>query len=63
MLDEKDQTRVAAGLKAAVHNPNVSEEAKEAATERLHEMGAGSDSTSKGGPQPGTSMEFASFPS
>ncbi|KAF8352113.1 Conidiation protein 6-domain-containing protein [Amanita rubescens] len=35
----KDPSRVAAGLKAAVHNPRVSEEAKESASERLHEMG------------------------
>ncbi|KAH9912770.1 Conidiation protein 6-domain-containing protein [Epithele typhae] len=35
-----DQTRVAAGLKAAIHNPNVSEEAKERAQERLETMGA-----------------------
>ena len=35
----KDPNRVAAGLKAAVHNPRVSEEAKESATQRLHKMG------------------------
>lgn len=34
------ETRVAAGLKAAMHNPNVSEEAKERAAERLENMGA-----------------------
>ncbi|KDQ57722.1 hypothetical protein JAAARDRAFT_194009 [Jaapia argillacea MUCL 33604] len=34
-----DPTRVAAGLKAAIHNPNVSEEAKERAAERLESMG------------------------
>ncbi|KAK2460758.1 hypothetical protein APHAL10511_007228 [Amanita phalloides] len=34
----KDPARVAAGLKAAVHNPRVSEEAKENASERLHQM-------------------------
>ncbi|KAG2153665.1 Conidiation protein 6-domain-containing protein [Suillus bovinus] len=35
----KDTARVVAGLKAAVHNPNVSEEAKENAMKRLEEMG------------------------
>ncbi|KIM69008.1 hypothetical protein SCLCIDRAFT_811187 [Scleroderma citrinum Foug A] len=35
----KDTARVAAGLKAAIHNPNVSKEAKEHATARLKEMG------------------------
>jgi hypothetical protein len=34
-----DPNRVAAGLKAAIHNPNVSEGAKEHAADRLHEMG------------------------
>lgn len=37
----KDPVRVAAGLKAAIHNPNVSEEAKERAAERLEGNGAG----------------------
>lgn len=36
---EKDSTRVAAGLKAAIHNPNVSDEAKERAAERLEGLG------------------------
>lgn len=35
----KDTARVAAGLKAAIHNPNVSAEAKEHAKDRLKEMG------------------------
>lgn len=35
----KDPSHVAAGLKAAVHNPHVSEGAKESALERLHDMG------------------------
>ncbi|KAI6026342.1 hypothetical protein PISMIDRAFT_690488 [Pisolithus microcarpus 441] len=39
----KDTTRVIAGLKAAVHNPNVSEEAKGHAIERLREMGQSVD--------------------
>ncbi|KAI0741475.1 Conidiation protein 6-domain-containing protein [Daedaleopsis nitida] len=33
-------TRVAAGLKAAIHNPNVSEQAKERAQDRLENMNA-----------------------
>ncbi|KDQ25960.1 hypothetical protein PLEOSDRAFT_1085281 [Pleurotus ostreatus PC15] len=37
---DKNPINVAGGLKAAIHNPNVSEEAKERAAERLHEMGA-----------------------
>ncbi|KAI6135765.1 hypothetical protein EV401DRAFT_2203367 [Pisolithus croceorrhizus] len=39
----KDTTRVIAGLKAAVHNPHVSEEAKEHAIERLRGMGQSVD--------------------
>lgn len=35
----KNPERVAAGLKATVHNPSVSEEAKHRARERLSEMG------------------------
>ncbi|KAK0511880.1 hypothetical protein JMJ35_005730 [Cladonia borealis] len=35
----KDPNAVAGGLKAAVNNPNVSEEAKINAEERLHELG------------------------
>jgi hypothetical protein len=34
----KEPARVAAGLKAAIRNPNVSLEAKESATQRLKEM-------------------------
>ncbi|KAH9894739.1 Conidiation protein 6-domain-containing protein [Cubamyces lactineus] len=41
-----DEKRVAAGLKAAVHNPHVSEEAKERAQERLAQMGASAHETS-----------------
>ncbi|PFH53465.1 hypothetical protein AMATHDRAFT_137573, partial [Amanita thiersii Skay4041] len=36
---EKDTERVARGLKASIHNPRVSQEAKIHAEERLHEMG------------------------
>ncbi|KAI0373572.1 hypothetical protein BV20DRAFT_962780 [Pilatotrama ljubarskyi] len=43
-----DEKRVAAGLKAAIHNPNVSEEAKERAQERLENMGASVDTGSRG---------------
>lgn len=34
----KNPERVAAGLKAAIHNPNVGEDAKERAAERLEHM-------------------------
>jgi len=42
---EKDQNRVAGGLKATIKNPNTSEDAKDSARERLEGMGveAGSD--------------------
>ncbi|KAI0666711.1 hypothetical protein C8Q78DRAFT_994779 [Trametes maxima] len=40
-----DERRVAAGLKAAIHNPNVSEEAKERAQERLQGMGTTTSAT------------------
>ncbi|KAF7768083.1 hypothetical protein Agabi119p4_7326 [Agaricus bisporus var. burnettii] len=40
MNQDKDETRVAAGLKATMHNPRTSDEAKESAQERLEEMGA-----------------------
>ncbi|KAE9401570.1 hypothetical protein BT96DRAFT_918708 [Gymnopus androsaceus JB14] len=36
---QKDPNRVAAGLKATIHNDNISEETKDRAAERLHEMG------------------------
>ncbi|OSC97077.1 hypothetical protein PYCCODRAFT_1455092 [Trametes coccinea BRFM310] len=42
-----DEKRVAAGLKAAVHNPNVSEEAKERAQERLQHMGTSAEETGR----------------
>ena len=38
--ENKDTTRVAAGLKAAINNPNVSEEAKDNAEQKLHQLGA-----------------------
>jgi len=41
----KDTARVIAGLKAAVHNPNVSNEAKENAMKRLEEMGQTADAS------------------
>ena len=40
-VSEQHATRVAAGLKAAIHNPNVSEEARERAAERLESMEGG----------------------
>jgi hypothetical protein len=39
--------RVAGGYKAAIHNPNVSEEAKENAQQRLDEMGVSPESDEK----------------
>lgn len=39
-IEQKDPERVAAGLKAAVHNPNVSDEAKSNAKQRLNEITA-----------------------
>lgn len=44
-LDGKDPTRVAAGLKAAMHNPNVSAEAKDNAAQRLQEIDGGGGQT------------------
>ncbi|KAH9929316.1 Conidiation protein 6-domain-containing protein [Amylocystis lapponica] len=38
--EQKNPERVAAGLKAAINNPNVSEEAREHAADRLDSMGA-----------------------
>jgi hypothetical protein len=35
---EKNPDRVAAGLKASIHNPHVSKEAKESAAERLQQL-------------------------
>ncbi|TRM70330.1 Conidiation protein 6-domain-containing protein [Schizophyllum amplum] len=40
MSQGKNPDRVAAGLKATINNPNVGEEAKDSASERLREMGA-----------------------
>jgi Conidiation protein 6 len=37
---QKDAGRVAAGLKAAIRNPNVSDEAKDRAAERLQNLGS-----------------------
>lgn len=39
MAAQHDEKRVAAGLKAAIHNPNVSEDARKSARERLDQMG------------------------
>ncbi|EIW62441.1 uncharacterized protein TRAVEDRAFT_33922 [Trametes versicolor FP-101664 SS1] len=56
-----DEKRVAAGLKAAIHNPNVSEEAKERAQERLETMGTSVETTSRapGGSYPVGSTDEA----
>ncbi|TRM70339.1 Conidiation protein 6-domain-containing protein [Schizophyllum amplum] len=43
MSQDKNPQRVAAGLKATIHNPRVSDEAKESAAERLQNMGADFD--------------------
>lgn len=51
------EKRVAAGLKASIHNPNVSEEAKERAQERLETMGTSVETTSRA---PGTSYPVGS---
>lgn len=40
MAEHKDPSRVAAGLKASLHNPHVSDEAKRHAQERLESMGS-----------------------
>ncbi|KAK7692804.1 hypothetical protein QCA50_004438 [Cerrena zonata] len=45
----KDQIRVAAGLKATINNPNVSEGAKENAAERLEHMGGAHTETGGNG--------------
>ncbi|TFK31718.1 hypothetical protein BDQ12DRAFT_693667 [Crucibulum laeve] len=45
--NEKDPERVAAGLKASIHNPHVSKEAKDSATHRLDEMAGTSTHESK----------------
>ncbi|SCZ94153.1 BZ3500_MvSof-1268-A1-R1_Chr12-2g03721 [Microbotryum saponariae] len=37
--EQQHQHRVAGGLKAAIHNPNVSEEAKQSAQEKLEKLG------------------------
>ncbi|KAJ8453581.1 hypothetical protein ONZ45_g19658 [Pleurotus djamor] len=42
---EKNAANVIGGLKAAMHNPNVSDEAKQHAAERLEEMGASVEGT------------------
>ncbi|KAF8651516.1 hypothetical protein AX16_004712 [Volvariella volvacea WC 439] len=45
----KNPERVQAGLKATVHNPRVSEEARESATQRLNEMGTDVESKHSSG--------------
>ena len=53
------ENRVAAGLKAAIHNPNVSAEAKERAQERLDDMGltGPSQNTHQQGSHPAHSVD------
>ncbi|KAG9220405.1 hypothetical protein CCMSSC00406_0006670 [Pleurotus cornucopiae] len=52
MDTDKNPGNVAGGLKAAIHNPNVSEEAKSHAAERLHEMGVDDQSGSMSASNP-----------
>ncbi|KAF9490681.1 hypothetical protein BDN71DRAFT_1454031 [Pleurotus eryngii] len=49
---DKNPSNVARGLKAAIHNPNVSEEAKSHAAERLREMGGEDQSDTMSAPNP-----------
>ncbi|KAG6861921.1 hypothetical protein C0995_009871 [Termitomyces sp. Mi166 len=42
---DQETTRVAGGLKATIKNPNVSDEAKSNAHERLREMGTSADAS------------------
>jgi hypothetical protein len=51
VVEHKDPGRVAAGLKAAIHNPNVSEEAKERAAEKLEKLPGNTDSGHSTGDQ------------
>lgn len=55
MSSEKNQGNVIGGLKAAINNPNVSEEAKQRDFQRLQEMGADVEgySAPSGGQQEG----------
>ena len=52
-IDGKDPTRYQAGLKATWHNPNVSEEAKESARERLDNFQSEFGSTGRSVSGPG----------
>ncbi|KAG6902727.1 hypothetical protein C0995_012391 [Termitomyces sp. Mi166 len=44
-IDQKNETRIAGGLKATINNPKVSQEAKSNAHERLREMGTSADAS------------------
>ncbi|KAI0063527.1 hypothetical protein BV25DRAFT_1915035 [Artomyces pyxidatus] len=59
MSESKNATRVAAGLKATLHNPNVSEGAKKSAQDRLEQMGAiePQSGTAKAAAEPGESHD------
>ncbi|TEB33364.1 hypothetical protein FA13DRAFT_1789826 [Coprinellus micaceus] len=46
----KDPGRVISGLKASIHNPNVSEEAKDRARHRLADLGDTSDASKEDRP-------------
>ncbi|KIL68381.1 hypothetical protein M378DRAFT_120386 [Amanita muscaria Koide BX008] len=56
---EKNSERVARGLKASIHNPRVSPEAKAHAEERLHEMGYEIEPDKDSGPTPAHSKHEA----
>ncbi|KAK7463032.1 hypothetical protein VKT23_007615 [Stygiomarasmius scandens] len=49
--NQKNPERVAAGLKGTLHNDNVSDEAKQRASERLQEMGVSVETPQTGGTQ------------
>ncbi|KAL1754668.1 hypothetical protein FB107DRAFT_291470 [Schizophyllum commune] len=53
-LEGKNSNRVAGGLKATLHNPNIGEETKQSAAERLDQMGVDADSKAPSS-QPATS--------
>ncbi|KAF9003379.1 Conidiation protein 6-domain-containing protein [Cyathus striatus] len=52
MSSQKDAGNVARGLKAAAHNPRVSDEAKQNVQQRLQEMGESTESSGQKSQQP-----------
>ncbi|PSR72176.1 hypothetical protein PHLCEN_2v11968 [Hermanssonia centrifuga] len=61
LTENKNPERVAAGLKAAIHNPNVSEEAKERAEDRLEQMGAGTGRSRSGSTEQETNRQLGGY--